>query len=70
MIYGKGSIWKFAALFFLVLIAVLDLIFAAQSKAVMWINGIVVFVELGWLVYNLYIKWNNESLNDKANKNK
>ena len=32
MIIGKGSIWKFAVLFVLVLLAVLDIIFAAQSK--------------------------------------
>lgn len=66
MIIGKGSIWKFAVLFVLVLLAVLDIIFAAQSKVVMWINGIVIFGEIMWLVYNLYVKWSKESENYKA----
>lgn len=68
MITGKGSIWKFAVLFVLTLIMVLDIIFCAQSKAMAWVNGIIVSVEIGWLIYNLYVKWERETLNDKACK--
>ena len=60
MITGKGSIWKMLALFAIALVAVLDLIFCAQNKAVMWINGIVIFLALGWTVYDLYKKWEDK----------
>ncbi len=70
MIIGKNSIWKMLVLFVIVLVAVLDLIFCTKSVIVEWINGILIFLELGWLTYNLYVKWSKESLNDKAYKNK
>lgn len=70
MITGKGSIWKMLALLGLVLIACLDIIFATQSKVVMWINGLIVFGEIGLAVYYLYKIWDSKTLNDKAYKNK
>ena len=53
------------ALFALVLVACLDLIFCTQSKAVMWINGAVVFALIGMVVYDLFTKWSVNSENKK-----
>lgn len=64
MVVGKDSIWKMLALFVLVLVACLDIIFA-QSRVVARINSILIAVEIGWLVYNLYIKWSKVNYNDK-----
>lgn len=60
MIIGKNSIWKMLALFLIVLVAVLDLIFCAQCKTVMWINGILVSSLLGFAAVALYKKWEND----------
>lgn len=60
MITGKGSIWKFAALFGLVLLACLDLIFATQSIVVEWINGLLVAGTLGFATYKLYQRWKDK----------
>lgn len=60
MITGKGSIWKMLALFVLALVAALDLIFCAQSKVVMWINGIAIFCSIGYVVYTLYKIWEDK----------
>ena len=60
MITGKGSIWKFAALFALVLLAVLDIIFATQSIVVEWINGLLVAGTLGYVTYKLYQLWKDK----------
>ena len=63
MITGKNSIWKMLALFVLVLVAVLDIIFA-QNRVVARINSILIAAELGWLVYNLYVKWSKKTYGD------
>ena len=60
MITGRDSIWKMLALFILVLVAVLDIIFCTKLKAVMWLNGAVVFVLIGMVVYDLYTKWKDK----------
>ena len=64
MVVGKDSIWKMLALFVLVLVACLDIIFA-QNRVVARINSILIAVEIGWLVYNLYIKWSKVNYNNK-----
>lgn len=64
MVVGKDSIWKMLALFVLVLVACLDIIFA-QDRVVARINSILIAVEIGWLVYNLYIKWSKVNYNNK-----
>lgn len=64
MVVGKDSIWKMLALFVLVLVAFLDIIFA-QNRAVARINSILIAVEIGWLVYNLFIKWSKTNYNNK-----
>ena len=60
MITGKGSIWKFAALFVLVLLACLDLIFGTQSIVVEWINSLLVAGTLGFVTYKLYQRWKDK----------
>ena len=52
------------ALFVLVLVACLDIIFT-QNRVVARINSILIAVEIGWLVYNLYIKWSKVNYNNK-----
>lgn len=64
MVVGKDSIWKMLALFVLVLVACLDIIFA-QNRVLARINSILIAVEIGWLVYNLYIKWSKVNYNNK-----
>ena len=64
MIVGKDSIWKMLALFALVLVAGFDIIFA-QNRVVARINSILIAAEIGWLVYNLYIKWSKVNYNNK-----
>lgn len=64
MVVGKDSIWKMLALFVLVLVACLDIIFT-QNRVVARINSILIAVEIGWLVYNLYIKWSKTNYNNK-----
>lgn len=64
MVVGKDSIWKMLALFVLVLVACLDIIFA-QNRVVARINSILIAAEIGWLVYNLYIKWSKVNYNNK-----
>ena len=60
MITGKGRIWKMAALFGLVLLAVLDLIFGTQSIVVEWINSLLVAGTLGLATYKLYQRWKDK----------
>ena len=60
MITGKGSIWKFAFLFALVLVAVLDLIFATQSLFIEWLNGLLVAGSLLYLAYDKYKDWSED----------
>ena len=60
MITGKGSIWKFAILFALVLVAVLDIIFATQSLFVEWLNGILVAGSLLFIAYDKYKDWSED----------
>ena len=57
MIIGKDSALKFAALFALVLLAVLDLIFGTQIKTVGTINCIIVVLLLGFVTFRLYQRW-------------
>lgn len=64
MIIGKNSIWKMLALIALVLVACLDIIFA-QNRVVARINSILIAAEIGWLMYNLYIKWSKVNYNNK-----
>ena len=56
MVTGKNSIWKMLALFVLVLVAVLDIIFA-QNRVVARINCGVTVVVLSMIVYDLWMKW-------------
>ena len=60
MITGKNSIWKMAILFALVLVAVLDIIFATQSLVVEWINGLLVAGSLLFLAYVKYKDWSEK----------
>lgn len=60
MIIGKNSIWKMAILFALVLVAVLDIIFATQSLVVEWINGLLVAGSLLFLAYVKYKDWSEK----------
>lgn len=60
MITGRNSIWKMLALMALVLIACLDIIFCTKVTAVMWLNGAVVFVLIGMVIYDLYTKWKDK----------
>ena len=64
MIVGKDSIWKMLALLALVLVASLDIIFA-QNRVVARINSILIALEIGWLGYNLFIKWSKKNYNNK-----
>lgn len=64
MIVGKYSALKGFCLLLMVLVAVLDIIFA-QNRVVARINSILIAAEVGWLVYNLYIKWSKTNYNDK-----
>ena len=57
MITGKNSIWKMAALFAIVLVAALDIIFATQVE---WINGILVAGSLLYFAYSKYKKWSEK----------
>lgn len=52
------------ALIALVLVACLDIIFA-QNRVVARINSILIAAEIGWLMYNLYIKWSKVNYNNK-----
>lgn len=61
MITGKGSIWKMAALFGLVLLAVLDIIFCAQNIFVEWLNGLLVAGTLLWIAVNKYKRWSDDN---------
>ena len=56
MIIGKYSALKGFSLLLIALVAVLDIIFA-QNRVVARINSIIIAAELGWLVYNLWLKW-------------
>ena len=49
-----------AALFGLVLLAVLDLIFGTQSIVVEWINSLLVAGTLGLATYKLYQRWKDK----------
>ena len=60
MITGKNSIWKMAALFAIVLVAALDIIFATQSLVVEGINGILVAGSLLYFAYSKYKKWSEK----------
>lgn len=60
MITGKDSWKKGAALFALVLLAVLDIIFCTQNKIVELINGLLVAGALGVAAYKLYQRWKDK----------
>lgn len=60
MITGKDSWKKGAALFALVLLAVLDIIFCTQNKIVELINGLLVAGALGVAAYRLYQRWKDK----------
>lgn len=60
MITGKDSILKFGALFALVLLGALALIFGTQSKAVMWINSLLVAGALWGAAVWLYQRWKDK----------
>ncbi len=64
MVVGKDSIKKFGILAALVVAGVMDIIFA-QNRVVARINSIFIAVEIGWLVYNLFIKWSKKNYNNK-----
>ena len=60
MITDKNSIAKFGALFALVLLACLDLIFGTQSIVVEWINTLLIAGGLGFVTYKLYQRWKDK----------
>lgn len=60
MIVGKDSIWKMLALFAIVLLAVLDIIFCSV-KAVYIINALLVAGFLLGIAVKLYRKWSGEN---------
>lgn len=60
MITGKDSWKKGAALFALVLLAVLDIIFCTQNTIVELINGLLVAGALGVAAYRLYQRWKDK----------
>ena len=60
MIVGKDSIWKMMALFAIVLLAVLDIIFCSV-KAVYIINALLVAGSLLGIAVKLYRKWSGEN---------
>lgn len=60
MIVGKDSIWKMLALFAIVLLAVLDIIFCSV-KAVYIINALLVAGPLLGIAVKLYRKWSGEN---------
>ena len=64
MIIGHYSALKGFGLLLMVLVACLDIIFA-QNRVVARINSILIAVEIGWLVYNLFIKWSKVNYNNK-----
>lgn len=49
-----------AALFGLILLACLDLIFGTQSIVVEWINALLVAGTLGFAAYKLYQRWKDK----------
>lgn len=61
MITGKDSWKKGAALFALVLLAVLDIIFCTQNKIVELINALLVAGSLLGIAVKLYRKWSGEN---------
>lgn len=63
-IIGKDSALKGFGLLLMVFVACLDIIFA-QNRVVARINSILIAVEIGWFVYNLYIKWSKVNYNNK-----
>lgn len=50
-----------AALFGLVLLAVLDIIFCAQNIFVEWLNGLLVAGTLLWIAVNKYKRWSDDN---------
>lgn len=60
MIVGKDSIWKMLALFAIVLLAVLDIIFCSV-RAVYIINALLVAGSLLGIAVKLYRKWSGEN---------
>ncbi len=60
MIIGKDSIWKMLALFAIVLLAVLDLIFCSM-KAVSVLNGLLVAGSLLAVAVKLFQRWSAKS---------
>lgn len=60
MIVGKDSIWKMLALFAIVLLAVLDIIFCSV-KAVYIINALLVAGSLLGIAVKLYREWSGEN---------
>lgn len=60
MITGKYSALKFAALFGLTLLAVLDVIFGTTNRTVGIINSLLVAGLLGGAVFKLYQLWKDK----------
>ena len=56
MIIGKDSVWKMLALFAIVLLAVLDIIFCS-TKAVYILNALLVAGSLLGIAVKLFQKW-------------
>lgn len=63
MIIGRYSALKGFSLLLIVLVAVLDVIFA-RTPVVSYLNCGVVVVVLGMIVYDLYVKWSKETYGD------
>lgn len=56
MIIGKDSIWKMLALFAIVLLAALDIIFCS-TKVICVLNGLLVAGSLLLVAVKLYQRW-------------
>ena len=59
MIIGKDSIWKMAALFALILLAALDIIFCSRRITYV-LNAVLVAGTLAGIAVKLYRKWSAE----------
>ena len=60
MITGRDSWKKGAAIFLMMLVAVLDVIFCTQYRIVGIINGLLVAGALGVAAYRLYQRWKDK----------
>lgn len=60
MVIGKNSVWKMLALFLVVLLAVLNIIFC-KTSALSVVNALLVSAELLAAAVILYMRWSARS---------